>query len=287
MEKNILITGCSSGIGLCAAETLKKLGYRVFATARKLTDVDYLKKMGFESFLLDLNDSDTIQTTVAQILEKTQGKIDALFNNSGYGAPGAVEDLTREVIRKQFETNVFGTMELTNLILPVMRKQGYGRIIQNCSILGIIAMPYRGAYSASKFALEAFSNTLRLELRGTGIYVSILEPGPIITKFRKNAFKNFKENIANKPSHYEYVYKNMENEIINPAKENLPFALGPQAVVNKLIRALESKHPKAHYYIGFPSHLFAILRRVLPDFALDWAIANACKEEMQWQTKSK
>jgi len=285
MEKSILITGCSSGIGLCAAETLKNKGYRVFATARKQQDIKKLTQMGFESFLLDLDHSDTLNNTVSQILDKTGGTLYALFNNSGYGIPGAVEDLTRDMIRTQFETNVFSTIELTNLVLPVMRKQGYGRIIQNCSMLGIIAMPYRGAYNASKFALEGFSNTLRLELRSSPIHVSILEPGPIVTNFRSNAFKNYKENLADKSSHYEHVYKSMEKEIIHRASEKLPFAVSPQAVIKKLIHALENPHPKAHYFIGFPAHLFAILRRLLPDFALDWVIATACKREMQWQKK--
>lgn len=291
MEKNthksILITGCSTGIGLSSAKILKSKGYRVFATARKKEDVEKLEKLGLESLLLDVNDSVSIQQVVDQVLNKTNGTLNALFNNSGYAVPGAIEDLTRDMMRAQFETNVFGAMELVTRVLPVMRKQGYGRIVQNGSMLGIVTMPFRGAYNASKFALEGFSNTLRLELRGTPIFVSIIEPGPITTQFRINAYKSYKQNLSGKSSSYETVYQGMQQEFEHNASSKLPFALGPEAVVKKLLHALESSKPKAHYYVGFPSHLFAWLRRLLPDVALDWSIALACKEEMQWQAKQK
>ncbi|MDH5446633.1 MAG: SDR family NAD(P)-dependent oxidoreductase, partial [Gammaproteobacteria bacterium] len=165
--QSVLITGCSSGIGLCVAEGLKARGYRVFATARKSTDVAHLKEKGFESFVLDLNDSLSISNAVKNILALTNGKLDALFNNGAYAQPGAIEDLNRDLLRQQFETNLFGWLELTNLILPVMRQQGHGRIIQNSSVLGLVSMPYRGAYNASKFALEGLTDTLRLELADT------------------------------------------------------------------------------------------------------------------------
>jgi short-subunit dehydrogenase len=285
MQKNILITGCSSGIGLCAATTLQQRGYRIFATARKQDDIKKLKQLGLESLLLDVNDSVSIRQALDTILEKTNGTLDALFNNAGYAVPGAIEDLTRDMMRKQFETNVFGAMELINLVLPIMRQQGHGRIIQNCSILGIIAMPFRGAYNASKFALEGFSNTLRIELRDTPISVSLIEPGPIISEFRNNAYKTYKENINLHSSRYDNVYQDMEKEIVGESSANLPFALGPEAVVKKLIHALESARPRAHYYVGLPANLFAFLRRALPDFMLDWAIAFACKRELRWQEK--
>ncbi len=287
MKKSILITGCSSGIGSYTAQYLHQRGYRVFATARKQSDVDKLKNLGLESLQLDLDNSNSINKAVGEILDKTNGTLYALFNNAGYGIPGAVEDLNRNTVRKQFESIVFGPIELTNLILPVMRKQGYGRIIQNGSILGIITMPFRGAYCASKFALEAFNNTLRQELHGTQIFVSIIEPGPIKSEFRKNAHKNFQNALEDKSSIFENTYKNMEKEFLSNKKEKIPFSLGPEAVAKKITHALESTKPKAHYYIGFPAHLFAFLRRILPDSALDWVIRKSSSKENEWQAKQK
>ena len=183
--KNILITGCSSGIGYKTAEILKNRGHKVIASARKQADVQRLKKAGFESLQLDLAESNSIQQAVDKTLEHFDGKIDALFNNGAFGQPGAVEDLSRDVLRQQFETNFFGTHELTNLILPAMRQQGQGRIIYNSSVLGFVALTYRGAYNASKFALEGLADTLRLELQDTQIKVILIEPGPIESDFRK------------------------------------------------------------------------------------------------------
>lgn len=268
MEKTIIITGCSSGIGLCAAETLQKRGYRVFATTRKENDVEKLKARGLESFKLDLTDSASIQQAVEEILKRTEGKLYALFNNAGFGQTGAVEDISRDALRAQFETNVFGLMELTNLIIPVMRKQGYGRIIQNSSFLGLVAMPYYGAYNASKFALEGISNTLRQELHGTNIFVSIIAPGPIHTKFRDNAYNSYKQTVNKKLSAHQEIYAKLEQRATSEHPH--PFTLAPDAVVKKLIHALESPKPKAHYFVTFPAHFFALLRRLLPDSALDW-----------------
>lgn len=280
MQKSILITGCSSGIGLCAAQTLHKRGYRVFATARKSQDVEKLKTMGLESLILDVDDSNSIRNALDEILKKTGGTLDALFSNSGFAIPGAVEDLTRDMMRAQFETNVFGAMELTNQVIPIMRKQGHGRIIENTSMLGTVAFPYRGAYNASKFALEGFTNTLRQELHGTNIFVSIIAPGPITSNFRPNAFKQYHEALEGKPSAHDNAYKNMEKSYVQPpSKSEASLTLGPDAVAKKLILALESKRPKAHYYVTFPAHLFVFLRRILPDCALDWVIRLAtCNE---------
>ncbi len=274
MQKSILITGCSSGIGLSAAQILQKRGYRVFATARKEADVEKLQAFGLESYHLDVNDSHSIQHVLSDILTKTNGTLDSLFNNAGFGQTGAIEDLTREVIRKQFETNVLGPMELVTLVLPIMRKQGHGRIIQNSSILGIIAMPYYGAYNASKFALEGFSNTLRQELRDTNIFVSIIAPGPIKTQFRDNALAMYKKTVPQHGSVHHTQYKNLEN-YFETAKDKHPLmTVTPDAVVKQLIHALESPKPKAHYYIGIPANLFAWMRRLLPDCALDWVVTK-------------
>lgn len=276
--KEVLITGCSTGIGLCAAKGLKKRGYRVFATARNPQDVESLQNEGLESFVLDLNDSNSIRETLGKILEQTGGTLFGLFNNAGFGQPGAVEDLTREVLREQFETNVLGLVELTNLILPVMRKQGGGRIIQNSSVLGFVVMPFRGAYSASKFALEGISDALRIELAGTNIFVSLVEPGPIESKFRDNAYKKFRENIDIDKSPHKDRYQAMINRLTNE-KPTYPFTLTPEAVLEKVIDALESPKPKPRYYVTFPTYLFAYLKRILPQFLMDFALTRASNAE--------
>lgn len=266
--KSILITGCSSGIGLCTAERLKKDGYRVFATARKQKDVDNLKAKGFESFLLDYSNSDSIQSAFQQILTATGGTLDALFNNGAYGQPGAVEDLTRAVLKEQFEANFFGWHELTNLVLPIMRKQGHGRIIQNSSILGIVAMPMRGAYNASKYAIEGLNDTLRLELHGSNIFVSMIEPGPIASRFRANAALSFKKNIDVENSAHKQRYQQL-NDKLKTEGPVVPFTLPAEAVYKKVHQALTAKQPKAHYYVTFPTYLFCYLKRILPSRYLD------------------
>ncbi len=278
INKTILVTGCSSGIGLCCAQELKQHGYRVFASARKTEDVEQLQAQGFETVQLDLADSRSITLAVEQVLEKTGGQLYALFNNAAYGQPGAVEDLRREVLLEQFETNVFGTQELTNLIIPVMRQQGYGRIIYNGSVLGIIALPFRGAYNASKYALEGLTDTLRLELYGSGIEVSIIEPGPVTSKFRKNAFLKYQENINKEQSFFKTSYEGMEARLKKQGPA-APFTLPPEAVYKKLQHALESKHPQAHYYVTFPTYLFGTLKRILPARGLDWVLRQVSKEE--------
>lgn len=278
MQKSILITGCSSGIGKHAAMVLKEKGYRVFATARKQHDVAQLQREGFESTLLDVDDSTSIQQALQFVLEKTGGTLDALFNNAGYAIPGAVEDLTRDMIRQQFESNVFGPVELTNRVIPIMRKQGHGRIILNTSILGVVAVPFRGAYNASKFALEGFSNTLRQELRSTGIFVSIIAPGPIESRFRDNAYQRYQETLRDKTSHHTKSYQRMEDHLTKTTESDKQLTSGPDAVVKQLLHALESKRPKARYYIGFAAHLMAFARRLLPDTGLDWVIRHSMKE---------
>ncbi|MGZ8163927.1 MAG: SDR family oxidoreductase [Methylobacter sp.] len=264
----ILITGCSSGIGYATAIELKNRGHKVIATARKPEDVARLTQEGFTALQLDLADSESIHQAVKQAIKLTDGKIDALFNNGAFGQPGAVEDLTREVLRYQFETNLFGTHELTNLIIPLMRKQGHGRIIYNSSILGLVAMTYRGAYNASKFALEGLADTLRLELYGTNIHISIIEPGPILTSFRQNAFALYKKNIDPAHSFHKETYKIMEARL---QKEGAAaaFTLPAKAVAEKVIHALEIKQPKIRYYVTVPTYLLAFLKRILPISWLD------------------
>ncbi len=269
----VLITGCSSGIGLCAAHGLRARGFRVFASARRDEDVRRLADLGFEAVRLDLADSASIQAAVQAVLDATGGTLYGLFNNGAYGQPGAVEDLSREVLREQFETNLFGTHELTQRVIPVMRRQGGGRIVQNSSVLGFAAMRFRGAYNASKYALEGLTDTLRLELAGSGVQVSLVEPGPILSRFRDNAFAKYRQHIDPTHSPHRETYLAMEARLqkTGPA---VPFTLGPEAVVAKVIHALESPRPKARYYVTFPTYLFGALKRVLPTRALDWVLGK-------------
>ena len=268
LPRTILITGCSSGIGLCVAEGFAARGYRVFATARKEQDVALLQGKGMEALRLDLDDSASIHAAVDEVLARTGGTLYALFNNAGYGQPGAVEDLSRATLRAQFETNLFGMVELTNRVIPVMRKQGAGRILQNSSILGYIALSYRGAYNASKYAIEGLSDTLRLELRGSNIFVSLIEPGPVKSQFRANAFAMYQRNIDKTASFHRPKYEAMERRLTKPGPA-APFALGPEAVLEKVIHALESPRPKARYRVTKPAYFFAWGRRLLPVSWLD------------------
>jgi len=267
MGKNILITGCSSGIGYTCAHGLSKLGYTVFATCRKEDDVKRLQAEGLNAFKLDLCDSASLHVALAWMLSQTGGRIDILFNNAAYGQPGAVEDLKRDVLREQFETNVFGTHELTNLVIPYMRKQGQGRIIYNSSILGFVAMSYRGAYNASKFAIEGLADTLRLELHGTGIDVVLIEPGPIRSAFRKNALAKFLAHIDQERSAHREIYAKTLKRLQKSGDG--AFTLGAEAVLDVLVHAIESKKPKFRYPITFPTKLFVWLKRILPTSWMD------------------
>jgi len=271
-RKSILITGCSSGIGRCLATGLQARGYRVFATVRQEKDVASLAAEGLESLALDLRDSGSIEATVNEILGRTGGRLYALINNGAFGLPGAVEDLTRAALRDQFETNLFGTQELTNRVLPVMRTANDGRIIQISSLLGIVTLAYRGAYNASKFALEALSDTMRLELRGTNIHVVLVEPGPITSRFRANAYEAYKKYIDKTRSAHRDYYERVERRL--GGEKPLPFTLPPEAVLDKVIRALQARTPKLRYPVTVPSHLFTWLRRLLPGRALDAVLAR-------------
>jgi short-subunit dehydrogenase len=267
-SKTVFITGCSTGIGYTTAIELKKSDYRVICSARKQADVQRLQEQGFETLQLDLAESASIRQAVRQLIKLTDGKIDGLFNNGAFGQPGAVEDLTRDVLRSQFETNFFGTHELTNLIIPLMREQGHGRILYNSSVLGFVAMKYRGAYNASKFALEGLVDTLRLELQDTNIQLCLIEPGPITSEFRKNAFALYKKNIKPESSFHQQAYQAME-ERLQKEGPAVPFTLSAEAVAEKVIHALESKKPNIRYYVTFPTYLFGYLKRILPMAWLD------------------
>ncbi|MCE0492999.1 SDR family oxidoreductase [Vibrio salinus] len=274
MTKYILITGCSSGIGLCAALTLQKRGYNVIASCRKEQDVQMLQKSGLTCIQLDLADSSSIRQGVAQALEICGNNLYAVINNGAYGQPGAIEDLPIEALKAQFTTNFFGWHELTTLLLPYFRKQKAGRIIQISSILGFAAMKYRGAYNSSKFAIEGWTDTLRLELTGSNIHISLLEPGPIETQFRSNALNAFQHWIDIESSVHKEEYKKQLTRL-NKEKSSNKFTLPPESCMAPLIHALESGKPKIRYRITTPTKVFAILKRILPTKMIDKILYKA------------
>ena len=266
--RSALITGCSSGLGLYMAESLQRDGWKVFATARKEQDIENLKSKGIDAYYLDVTDSGSIEKLVKYVSEKTDGKLYALINNAGCGYSGALEDITRDAMRHQFEVNVFGVHELTNQVIPIFRKNKTGRIVNISSAAGRFSTPFMGAYSASKFALEALSDALRFELRNTGIKISIIEPGPLKSDFSKNALTLFQNQI--KPpenSHYKDIYEKMgKYRRTKETKKNIP---GPEALYKKIKHALESKSPKIRYLITKEAYLASYLKRVFPDKLLD------------------
>jgi NAD(P)-dependent dehydrogenase (short-subunit alcohol dehydrogenase family) len=266
--RSVLITGCSSGIGLASAREMKRRGWHVFATARKPEDIARLTdEEGVESLYLDYAEPRSIAAAAEHVLAATGDKLAAVFNNGGYAQPGAIEDLRPEVLRAQFEANFFGWHDLTARVLPSMRANGTGRIVFCSSVLGLIAAPYRGAYCASKFAVEAIADTLRLELDGTGIKVALIEPGPIATRLVERAIEAYRRNIDIERSAHRDVYRARIARMEEGGKQT--FKLGPEAVAAKLVHALESKNPKSHYYVTLPTYAVALLRRLLPGSALD------------------
>jgi NAD(P)-dependent dehydrogenase (short-subunit alcohol dehydrogenase family) len=266
-NRTILITGCSSGIGYASARMLKEKGWRVFATVRKDGDLVRLEGEGFEVFRLDYTEPVTISECLAEVAERTQGKLFGLFNNGAYGQPGALEDISRAALTAQFEANVFGWHELTRGCLKLMRANGSGRIINNSSVLGLAAMKWRGAYCATKFAIEAMSDTLRLELQGTGIHVSLIEPGPIATRFVEHALEAFRRNVDEDSSHYREAYVRQRQRLDGGGAKR--FKLPPEAVARKIVHALESRKPRRRYYVTVPTYVMAWARRLLPPPVLD------------------
>jgi NAD(P)-dependent dehydrogenase (short-subunit alcohol dehydrogenase family) len=267
-ERTVLITGCSSGIGLASAREMKARGWRVFATARKPEDIARLKdEEGVESLYLDYAEPDSIEKAVAKVLKATGGRLDALFNNGAYGQPGAVEDLRREVLRAQFEAGFFGWHDLTARIIPAMRQQREGRIVFCSSVLGFVSAPYRGAYCASKFAVEALADALRLELAGTGIKIVLIEPGPIASRFLEHALEAYRRHIDLEASPHSEIYRARIARLEEGGDQT--FKLGPEAVALKLVHALESRSPKRRYYVTLPTYAAALFRRLLPTSALD------------------
>lgn len=274
-QKTILITGCSTGIGLAAARTLRDRGWQVFASARQQKDCERLRVEGFHSPHIDYCDEATVSAGLAEVLEETGGTLDALFNNGARGLPGAIEDLPTDGLRDMMQSNLIGWHDLTRQVLPIMRQQGHGRIVNNSSVLGYVAMRYRGAYVATKYALEGWSDTLRLELRNTPIHVSLIQPGPITSEFRRNSAKQFFEWIDWQASPFADHYRaTLIKRFSEPNPGLDPFELPAEAVCHKLIHALEARTPRARYRVTKPAHISNILRRVLPTSALDWVMSK-------------
>jgi NAD(P)-dependent dehydrogenase (short-subunit alcohol dehydrogenase family) len=278
--RNVLITGCSSGIGYCVAKGLRARGYQVFASARKPEDVERLEGEGFKTLQLDLADPESVQDAVYELMLRTNSELYAVFHNGAYGQAGALEDLSREALEQQFAANVFGWHQLTVMLMPILRQRNEGRIIYNSSLLGFVALPFRGAYNASKYAVEGLADTLRLELADTDIKVCLIEPGPIESRFRANALQALKAHVSMDQSphcqKYQGAVQRLEKE--GPA---VPFTLPPDAVLEKVIHALESHNPKARYRVTVPSHVFWVLKRLLPTRWLDKLLLKISSQENQ------
>ncbi|MBI6629220.1 SDR family NAD(P)-dependent oxidoreductase [Pontibaca salina] len=274
MQKTILITGCSSGIGADAAHGLRARGWRVFASCRQEADCERLRSEGFDSPRIDYCDEDSIRDGLAEVLEATGGRLDALFNNGAHQMAGLVEDLPRDGMRAIFEANLLGWHDLTRQVIPVMRAQGHGRIVQCSSVLGLVAIPWRGAYIATKFALEGLSDTMRVELRGTGIDVVLIAPGPITTKLREKGIPYFERYIdwRNSARRADYEAHLIPRMYQDSGRD--PFELAASAVTAKLVRALDSRKPKPRYYVTTPTYLAGYLRRVLSTRMIDRIVSR-------------
>jgi len=270
----LLITGCSSGIGLDAARGMRARGWRVFASCRAQADCDRLRAEGFEAPRLDLSDPASIAAGLAEVLEATGGRLDALFNNGAHATPGAVEDLPPEALREILEVNLIGWHDLTRRAIAVMRAQGQGRIVQNSSVLGMVPMAWRGAYVATKFALEGLTATLRIEMRDTPIHVITIAPGPIASRIRANSIPHFERWIDWQGSARADQYRAALLDRLYRDRGPDRFELPASAVTARLIHALESPHPRARYHVTLPTHLMDVARRVLPTRALHWLIAR-------------
>ena len=269
--KTALVTGCSTGIGRATARVLRERGWQVVPSARKSEDLASLRAEGFSPVRMDVAESASVQATVCEALELLGGRLGALVNNAGYGQPGAVEDLSRDELRRQFEVNVFGLHELTNLCLPVLRKQGWGRIVNVSSVLGRMMLPYVGAYCASKAAVEMLSDVLRIELRGTGIFVSVIEPGPIESAFRKTSvalLEDKRPSLAG-TAHASYYDRQAEAYARGRRKPSQRFMAPPEAVARRVMHAVESPRPRRRYLVTLPAHVGIWAARHLPAGLMD------------------
>ena len=274
-QKSLLITGCSSGIGYACAVGMRERGWRVFASCRKEDDCARLRAEGFDAPRIDYTAPDSITNGLAEVLEATGGRLDALFNNGAHAVPGAVEDLPTDALRAIFEANFFGWHELIRQTIPVMRAQGEGRIVQNSSVLGFVVMPWRGAYNATKFALEGLTDTLRVEMRGTGLHIILIEPGPVTSKIRENSIPHFEKWIDWEASPRAEQYQTSLRKRLYEDRGRDAFELPPEAVLKKLVHALESPRPRPRYYVTTPTYIMGFLRRILTTRAMDAVVSRS------------
>lgn len=278
-EKTVLVTGCSSGIGAATANVLRDAGWTVFPTARKQADLNRLEADGFHPVALDTADEVSVARAAETVLQQVEGRLGGVVNNAGFGQGGAVEDLSREALRYQFEVNLIGMQDLTNRLIPAFRRQGAGRIVNVGSIVGKISLPFFGAYSASKFAMEGLSDAMRVELQPTGISVSVVEPGPIATRFSENAGARADTTLQDPASPFEDLYRKERERREQPGQDrNARFRLPPEAVAEKIRHALESSRPKTRYPVTFPAHLGVVMKRFLPDRFIDWIMIERWKK---------
>ncbi|MEN7972632.1 MAG: SDR family NAD(P)-dependent oxidoreductase [Verrucomicrobiota bacterium] len=268
-NKSVLVTGCSSGIGLATAELLRVKGWKVFPTARKAEDLVALRQAGFAAVELDVTSSESIDAAVKTVLEKNDGILGAVVNNAGFGMPGAIQDLTRDAMRHQFEVNLFGLQELTNRLIPIFREQGCGRIVNISSVVGRLALPFMGIYSASKFALEAVSDAQRVELSPDSISISLVEPGPIHTRFSTNCAGQGEAKLDAAGSKFGAAYKQYFEKRRNGGMSEDRFRLPPEAVADKILRALESSRPKIRYRVTIPAYFGDWAARFVPAGLID------------------
>lgn len=266
--QNILITGCSSGIGLETALILRKNGIKVYASARKEEDVQMLRDLGFETFKIDVREKNDIKIALETIV-KNDLKLDAVFNNAGFGQPGAVEDLSVKVLKKQFDTNFFGLHEVTIQAMKIFRAQGFGKIIQHSSVLGIISLKFRGAYNASKYAIEGINDTLRLETLNSNIFISTINTGPVTSKFRENALKKFNKNINIEDSFWTDTYKKELKARLETNEDKAPFNLPASSVANIVLKIMNTTKPKPRYYVTKATYILGFAKRVLSTNLLD------------------
>ena len=274
-QRHVVVTGCSTGIGHCLARGLRERGHPVIASCRSDADVARLSGDGLQTIKIDLASEGNVDAAIDRIREMTGSRLYGLVNNGAYGQPGAMIDITRDALREQFETNVFGTQQLTNGLLPMMLDNGEGRVVQISSVLGFVCLRFRGPYNASKYALEALTDTMRLEHRGSGVHFSLVEPGPITSQFRHNALKKFHEHVDRQGSRFRATYAELDTRWQSPGEAR--FTLPPEAVLKAVVHALESPRPRVRYPVTVPTRVLAILKRLLTDRRLDRFLDRNCE----------
>jgi NAD(P)-dependent dehydrogenase (short-subunit alcohol dehydrogenase family) len=279
-HRNAFVTGCSTGIGRATAQVLREAGWTVTPTARRDEDLDSLRADGFRPAFLDLLREETWTPALDAARAAWNGEpAGALINNAGYGQPGALEDLSPDQLRRQLEVNVVGLQALTNRFLPEFRREGCGRIVHVSSVVGRLALPFLGIYSASKFAVEALADAQRVELTGSGIGLSLIEPGPIATHFGDNALDQLDE-VRAEDSRFLAQY-GIQSRRLRDKRERDPFSLPPEAVASRILHAIESARPRRRYAVTVTAHIGAFMSRFAPDALLDAAMRSRWERRMK------